>query len=141
MGAALRLPELHLDATLFNASTRDTHLAYVRQPQLGVGFRNAGAPMHMHHSALNALFAGKKRWWLVPPSASFWSFEPMAGWPSSKLYADLREKGLVFESVQQAGDLMFVPEGWGHATLLEGDNQGYGVGIGQEFIPNSSIFS
>jgi len=140
--AAVDKPELHVDMDLFPSKMRDAHVAYVRQPQLGIGFRGAGAPMHTHMHAFNALFTGVKRWWLAPPGSAFWSFEPMANWPASKMCKELLELGLISEVTQQAGDLMFVPPGWAHSTLLEGEQGGgFGVGIGQEFIPNSSIYS
>jgi hypothetical protein len=140
--AGVQRPELHNDMELCPPVLRDAHIAYVRQPQLGIGFRNSGAPMHTHLHAFNALFAGVKRWWLAPPSSAFWSFEPMADWHKSKMCTDLIELGQISEVTQRAGDLLFVPPGWAHATLLaDGEGGGYGVGIGQEFIPNSSIYS
>eukprot|EP00927_Polykrikos_kofoidii_P046728 TRINITY_DN4086_c0_g1_i1.p1 TRINITY_DN4086_c0_g1~~TRINITY_DN4086_c0_g1_i1.p1 ORF type:complete len:502 (-),score=63.43 TRINITY_DN4086_c0_g1_i1:117-1622(-) len=133
-----RVPELLDDAELLHTSFCDEDLvSYVRYPQFGVGRRGAGAPMHVHFAALNALFVGVKRWFLLPPSEAFWGVEPAGVWASSVECEKLRHSGVLLEVVQYPGDVLFVPEGWGHATLLEE----YCVGIGQEFIPRSSIWS
>lgn len=137
-----RMPELLSDAellppALFDAGDGLAKVAYARHPQLGVGPRGAGAPMHAHFAALNALFSGAKRWLLVPPEETFWGVSPASTWAASGEPAALRARGALLEVTQHPGDLLFVPEGWGHATVLEE----YGVGIGQEFIAESSIFS
>eukprot|EP00929_Paragymnodinium_shiwhaense_P081531 TRINITY_DN42692_c0_g1_i1.p1 TRINITY_DN42692_c0_g1~~TRINITY_DN42692_c0_g1_i1.p1 ORF type:complete len:494 (+),score=92.24 TRINITY_DN42692_c0_g1_i1:217-1698(+) len=140
----LLVPSIHRQADLFPEGVRDQYLSYLRQPQFGVGMPGAGAPLHVHHAALNALFAGKKRWWITSPDAAFWSRQPMASWKDSAALAELRRRDAVHEVLQEAGDLLFVPEGWAHATLLERGEHGaagFGVGIGQEFIPKTSLFS
>ncbi|CAJ1331272.1 unnamed protein product [Effrenium voratum] len=110
------------------------HCSHVRQPQFGVGFRGAGAPMHTHHAALNASLAGRKRWFLMPPEVAGWTLDPVAGWEGSEDFERKRKAGL-WEVTQEAGDLLFVPEGWGHATILDS----YAVGVAQEFVPWSSV--
>ena len=51
-------------ATVLGTAYMERHMSHVRVPQFAVGFRGAGAPMHTHHAALNASFAGPgwKRW-------------------------------------------------------------------------------
>lgn len=46
-------------ATAMSTAFMERHCSHVRVPQFGVGFRGAGAPMHTHHAALNASFAGR----------------------------------------------------------------------------------
>lgn len=130
-------PALLAGMELLPPEVRDPHVAYIRHPQFGLGFQGAGAPMHVHHAALNALFVGRKRWYLTPPRSALWTRQPSALWVESEECSVLRSSGDLLEVVQEAGDLIFVPEGWGHATLLES----FCVGIGQEFIPNSSVSS
>eukprot|EP00933_Yihiella_yeosuensis_P033045 TRINITY_DN26756_c0_g1_i1.p1 TRINITY_DN26756_c0_g1~~TRINITY_DN26756_c0_g1_i1.p1 ORF type:complete len:474 (-),score=76.65 TRINITY_DN26756_c0_g1_i1:18-1439(-) len=131
-------PQLLRDTKdLLPTDVREQHLAYVRRPQLGIGFRGSGAMLHSHHSAINVLFVGTKRWFLVPPAAAYWSRMPAATWVSSSELEDLRKQGLVVEVMQHAGDVVLVPDGWAHATLIED----YCVGIGQEFIANTSLAS
>ncbi len=49
-------------ATCLSTAFMERHCSHVRVPQFGVGFRGAGAPMHTHHAALNASFAGRVFW-------------------------------------------------------------------------------
>jgi len=137
VSVASRRPQMLDDAELLTPEAKACHVAYLRQPQFGLGFQGAGAPVHTHYAAFNGLFVGSKRWFLLPPQAAFWSFSPSASWEQSTQCAALRSQGLLLELTQHAGDLLFVPEGWGHATLL----QEYCVGVGQEFIPWSSLSS
>eukprot|EP00928_Gymnodinium_smaydae_P017568 TRINITY_DN16719_c0_g2_i1.p1 TRINITY_DN16719_c0_g2~~TRINITY_DN16719_c0_g2_i1.p1 ORF type:complete len:495 (-),score=94.08 TRINITY_DN16719_c0_g2_i1:361-1845(-) len=135
VAVASRCPELLRGIDLFPRDLCERHLAYVRQPQFGLGFRGAGAHWHSHHAALNALFIGQKQWFLTPPEATTWSRLPAAEWAASEERHALQASGALLEVTQCAGDLLFVPDGWGHATVL----QEYSVGVGQEFIPNSSM--
>ncbi|CAK9077983.1 Bifunctional arginine demethylase and lysyl-hydroxylase psr-1 (Phosphatidylserine receptor 1) [Durusdinium trenchii] len=130
-----RRRDLVKKASALTTSFMERHCSHVRVPQFGVGFRGAGAPMHTHHAALNASFAGRKRWLLCPPEAASWDLEPVCSWWQSDRYQRQRESGLLLEFQQEPGDLLFVPEGWGHATILES----YAVGVAQEFVPWSSI--
>lgn len=132
-----RCPALLADAEIILRNGWDQFAAYARQPQFGLGFSGAGAPMHLHHAALNALFVGSKRWYLLPPEAGLWRRGAPAAWAASPECAALRARGALLELRQHAGDLLFVPEGWGHATVLEE----YSVGVGQEFVPLSSMSS
>eukprot|EP00971_Amphidinium_carterae_P015140 298966-Amphidinium_carterae.1 len=93
--------------------------------------------MHTHHAAINALFLGTKRWFLVPPQSAFWSLLPSAAWASSDERRSLESTGNLIEIVQHADDVLYVPEGWGHCTLSEELT----IGVGQEFIPISSMSS
>lgn len=133
-----KAPELLGDVELLPpALCEEGHVAYVRHPQIGAGPPGAGVPMHAHFGALNALFSGAKKWFLLPPEHTFYGHAPVLRWSESSDCAAFRAEGSLVEVTQRAGDLLFIPEGWGHATLLEEP----GVGIGLEFIASSSIFS
>ena len=82
--------------------------------QFIMGPEASGAPMHFHVEAFNAAIVGRKRWFLVPPAKNFWSRKPAAAWFADN-YKAVRKP--VFECVQGPGDIMYVPEGYGHAVL------------------------
>ena len=84
------------------------HIFYIGPPGSHVYF-------HVHSAAANALVFGKKLWLLLPP---FIHWGPAVGemdeWldlPSSELPA----RPLV--AIQGPGDVLFIPEGWSHATI------------------------
>jgi hypothetical protein len=96
-----------------------------------VGPRNSGVPMHSHGPVWNALAWGRKLWALTPPSRSRFAPEGQhsldsewaAEWAARGRRAPRNSTAFC---VQHAGDLMFVPGGWGHATLFL--TEGLGVG-------------
>jgi hypothetical protein len=90
--------------TLAESDILDFHLL--------VGPEGSGAPAHFHTGAVNALLFGRKRWFLYPPSAAFWSKKAALPW-----LMDGDGIGEPIECVQQPGDIMFVPATWGHAVL------------------------
>ena len=93
-----------------------------------IGGNGSGTPAHHHSAVWNALTFGRKLWALQPPASA--TFGPAgehpldSSWwrewqarqqdaapspspsPSSHLFC-----------VQAAGTLLYIPEGWGHATL------------------------
>mmetsp|Transcript_41396 Transcript_41396/g.74324 ORF Transcript_41396/g.74324 Transcript_41396/m.74324 type:complete len:85 (-) Transcript_41396:103-357(-) len=83
--------------------------------------------MHHHPAAINTLYYGRKLWFLLPPAEGGWSNEApyrtllrTGGYPDAKT------------CVQEAGDLLFVPTDWSHATLCLSDS----VGVAHEFDLN-----
>jgi len=88
-----------------------------------VGASGSGIPFHHHTHAYNELLAGAKRWSFLPPGDRdldegvrrrghlAWLREVLPGLPP----------GGVLECTQQPGDVIFVPEGWWHATLNLGE--------------------
>eukprot|EP00009_Paramoeba_aestuarina_P015769 CAMPEP_0201543358 /NCGR_PEP_ID=MMETSP0161_2-20130828/72555_1 /ASSEMBLY_ACC=CAM_ASM_000251 /TAXON_ID=180227 /ORGANISM="Neoparamoeba aestuarina, Strain SoJaBio B1-5/56/2" /LENGTH=368 /DNA_ID=CAMNT_0047951133 /DNA_START=531 /DNA_END=1634 /DNA_ORIENTATION=+ len=93
--------------------------------QFALGGIGSGAPVHSHCDAVNGLVFGKKIWWLLPPSASFYSKSHPIQWLCDLMEEERgkkeRGKGVgpeqVMMCVQQAGDAMFVPKRWAHSTL------------------------
>ncbi|CAE8611064.1 unnamed protein product [Polarella glacialis] len=85
--------------------------------QFGVGDEGSGSPLHFHQDAINILLSGRKRWWLVPPARAAMSrVHPLdalqnASSPEGELYT----QAMVLE--QEPGDIMYVPDMWGHAVL------------------------
>lgn len=84
-----------------------------RQVQLAIGPEGSGAPLHYHKAAVNTLFYGRKKWFLTPPKDSVYSSRPLLEWVGTD---KLETKSVVLECVQQPGDVIFVPDFWGHAT-------------------------
>jgi hypothetical protein len=88
-----------------------------------VGASGSGIPFHRHANAYNELLVGAKRWSFLSPGDRdidegvrrrghlAWLREVLPGLPP----------GDVLECTQQPGDVIFVPEGWWHATLNLGE--------------------
>ena len=101
--------------------------------QLHLGQAGSGAPLHYHMTAINLLAYGHKRWRLYPPEATGFAYEPSAGiWSGRPLEAPPGGATTAFlECEQRGGDLLLVPEMWGHATL---NLAAVSVGAAIEFI-------
>lgn len=90
--------------------------------QLSFGDAGSGTPMHSHSAAYNYLLFGKKHWYLTPPPnvkrregagvqhVQAWLQDPDA-------YAAYKTENVLTECIQRPGELLFIPAGWGHATL------------------------
>ena len=108
-------------------------------PQFYMGPANSGAPFHVHNIAVNALIYGRKRWALLPPPAAQYSIRH-----PTLTFAELDEatakgdpKGMpsfstsyggrlaMMQCVQEAGDILMVPDGWGHSTLNVAESVGW----------------
>ena len=81
-----------------------------------VGPAGSGVNFHQHTNAWNALFYGRKRWFLFPPALTAYSFLPMRDWLAEHKNASLTTASRPLRCTQHAGDVLFVPEMWGHAT-------------------------
>eukprot|EP01062_Namystynia_karyoxenos_P016474 TRINITY_DN16010_c0_g1_i2.p1 TRINITY_DN16010_c0_g1~~TRINITY_DN16010_c0_g1_i2.p1 ORF type:complete len:595 (+),score=132.12 TRINITY_DN16010_c0_g1_i2:73-1785(+) len=78
--------------------------------QWTLGGAGSGSPPHLHQDALNGVCFGRKHWLLWPPSRAFVSARPAA-----EVFAGGHDAPL--QASQHAGDVLYVPEGWGHAVL------------------------
>ena len=89
--------------------------------QLAIGPPRSGAPVHFHRAAVNTLAYGRKRWFLFPPDAAHQSILASSHWLQQEY--STHSKALFsggetpIECVQSAGDALFVPNGWAHATI------------------------
>ena len=98
---------------------------------------------------MNALVYGRKLWLLLPPERALYSALPMAGWlaaaeargsaeapnatsPTTTAAARGLPKGALV-CVQRAGDVMYVPPGWGHAVLNLNTSVGVAIEMGTVF--------
>eukprot|EP01059_Diplonema_ambulator_P036148 TRINITY_DN8895_c0_g3_i1.p1 TRINITY_DN8895_c0_g3~~TRINITY_DN8895_c0_g3_i1.p1 ORF type:complete len:584 (+),score=145.03 TRINITY_DN8895_c0_g3_i1:1479-3230(+) len=94
-------------------------------PQWSFGADGSGSPPHLHQDAVNGVCFGQKEWLIWPPAATFLStvpahefYKPIPAWAGSPIKA-----------TQLAGDLLYIPEGWGHAVL----NVGPTLGVATEY--------
>eukprot|EP00949_MAST-11_sp_MAST-11-sp1_P001701 g1701.t1 len=87
--------------------------------QFSYGYSLSGAAPHYHGAAANVLVSGKKSWRLTPPGNSRCSeFSKRHAHTVFQNGKDSCEPCLRVE--QEAGDVLFVPEFWSHATLNHG---------------------
>ena len=93
--------------------------------------------------AFNVAFTGRKRWFMVPAPQSFWSRKPIIQWFREWLHEGLHENladysthGVppMFQCIQEAGDIMYVPENYGHAVLNLEDS----VAVAAEMVPKEA---
>lgn len=97
-------------------------------PELYLGGPGSGAPMHFHGDAFNALMWGGKAWFLLPPGEAHYSTVPPAV-DQGLLGGGGGGEGLL-RCKQAAGDVMYIPKGWGHAVL----NLNTSVGFAADFV-------
>lgn len=87
--------------------------------------QGTGSAEHYHRNAINALVHGSKQWWLVPRHAAGFSVRHPLRIPPRA-----HESEGALRCVQHAGEIMYVPRGWGHAVVNHADT----VGLAFEFI-------
>ena len=94
-----------------------------------VGPTHSGAYFHAHFAAWNAVVYGRKRWLLMPPGAYYGQVHngntTVIQWIERNL-----DKYKPLDCVQEAGTMLFVPEGWAHATINLDDTIGIAIEVG-----------
>lgn len=105
-------------------SHRDTASAAILM-RLGVGGSGSGVGFHDHELAINLAFAGRKRWLVARPGKQ----QVPASSPEELLHRVLPsaafqrpwrmlgERGQTWDCTQTAGEMVFVPEHFLHATV------------------------
>ena len=93
-----------------------------------IGKTGSGIGLHAHQDAWNQVLFGAKRWTLypgspggVPPEAGYNPTEPHLQWLKDVYPAVKDGANRPLECIQHAGDVIYVPEGWYHATVNLGD--------------------
>jgi hypothetical protein len=100
---------------------KQSHISSIA-PQFYVGGEGSGAPVHYHNEAFNALAWGRKKWALYPPAQAFYSTTPAREtWEDEDKEKEKEEEKETSENAalycfQEAGDILFVPNSWGHGT-------------------------
>jgi len=84
----------------------------------------------VHRSGYNLLFEGTKTWYLMRPEHSYTTNLHVKRWLAETAAGELsRNHSHVLQCTQHAGDVMFVPRDWGHATLIDEDVFGFACEI------------
>ncbi len=106
--------------------------------QLYVGPALSGSPLHHHLNALNILYYGSKQWFMIPPQDGLYQIKHAHKWFREDFLAFRNGAGseasaaslqAVMMCVQQAGDLIYVPDHWSHSVINLADS----VGTASEF--------
>lgn len=91
------------------------------QQQLYLGPAGSGAPLHFHGHAFNALAWGTKQWYLLPPTDAVFSKQPALDWARNLALSSAAGSHVghapPLRCAQRAGDVLYVPALWSHATL------------------------
>jgi hypothetical protein len=67
---------------------------------------------------VNILLYGRKRWFLRPPKHAIYSRKAILPWFKEQYPHDKQlPHTVLYECVQQPGELLFVPDGWSHGIL------------------------
>ena len=90
-----------------------------------LGWNNSGLSFHGHEEAFNALVLGKKKWMLVDPAKNpnFPDLADKMDW-LQRVLPTLSANERPLECEQNPGDVIFVPENWGHAVWNDPDGTG-----------------
>ena len=101
-----------------------------------VGAKGSGSHLHAHVATFNALVYGRKHWYLIPPEHGLEDTYTEQHAPIeafvSKGVASLRARGIkVLEFVQQAGEIIVVPNNWLHAVINLEDSVGISHQLGE----------
>lgn len=73
--------------------------------------------MHYHNSAWNALIYGAKQWVIYPPRNMIMSNKQMLEFYETDMSAFAARGVKPLTCVQTAGDVLIIPESWGHGVL------------------------
>ena len=107
---------------LLNRSSRQSAVDWY----FSLGKRDSGVHMHHHTDGFALIHAGVKRfffyaaWSTLPPITSRSRF-PIRQWLDERVYPKLLPAERPHECSALAGDLVYVPEGWFHATIVESE--------------------
>ena len=120
--ADIAVPQLLKDAA--NQSLIDPALAPHQDGtfEFMIGPAGTGASMHTHRPAWNALVHGRKRWFIMPP-VDHDRDDIMATMSALRWFRDVLPTIAhghaveAFEFVQEAGEVVWIPDGWPHAVL------------------------
>ena len=89
-----------------------------------IGKAKSGLAFHQHTQSYNELIHGEKRWYLYAPGAipkeGFSPWETHIEW-LDVVSPSLAQKDRPLEVTQRPGEVLYIPEGWYHATVSLSD--------------------
>lgn len=89
-----------------------------------LGASGSGVVFHKHADTWNGVVFGNKRWFLYPisktPPGGVYHGYTLLDWVE-RVYPNLEDKDKPLECVQRGGEILYLPEGYYHATLNLGD--------------------
>ena len=85
--------------------------------QWAFGGEGTGAPVHYHNTAWNALVYGAKKWIIYPPHSMIMSNRQILEYFETDKQTFEARGVHSLSCVQTAGDVIIVPEIWGHGVL------------------------
>lgn len=121
----------------------DQHPDIVKQIPQAVGFQSAGesagkqfylgpkdtgAQPHTHNHAWNMMAYGRKLWYMWSPDAAFYTTIPSRPY-IDRFVRQLPTNERPMSCIQEAGDFVYVPAGWGHTALNLEDSIGIAIGF------------
>jgi hypothetical protein len=87
-----------------------------------LGGPRSGVSLHAHTDGWNGLVHGRKRWFFYPPNVlpplDFPVYRGQIKW-EKEIYPQIKENPTLpapLECTQESGDIIYIPEGWFHAT-------------------------
>lgn len=85
--------------------------------QWALGGAGTGAPIHFHNTAWAALVYGAKKWLIYPPHDMIMSNRQILDFYETERESFAARGVHPVTCVQTAGDVMIIPESWGHGVL------------------------
>eukprot|EP00615_Pteridomonas_danica_P011961 CAMPEP_0114346950 /NCGR_PEP_ID=MMETSP0101-20121206/13493_1 /TAXON_ID=38822 ORGANISM="Pteridomonas danica, Strain PT" /NCGR_SAMPLE_ID=MMETSP0101 /ASSEMBLY_ACC=CAM_ASM_000211 /LENGTH=1385 /DNA_ID=CAMNT_0001483933 /DNA_START=329 /DNA_END=4486 /DNA_ORIENTATION=- len=110
---------------------REYRSAFVNM-QWALGTMGSGAPVHFHNVAWNQLFYGRKHWYILPPRTTLMGKKQVLDWVENDIETLEKEGFHILECTQQQGDILIIPEMWGHAVLNTQDS----IAVASELAAN-----
>eukprot|EP00933_Yihiella_yeosuensis_P003735 TRINITY_DN10695_c0_g3_i1.p1 TRINITY_DN10695_c0_g3~~TRINITY_DN10695_c0_g3_i1.p1 ORF type:complete len:418 (+),score=68.63 TRINITY_DN10695_c0_g3_i1:136-1389(+) len=118
------IPGLSSALSYAKKSAKEAHLSVV----LALGTTGHGIPFHWHMDSYSVALYGRKRWAIYAPGkmtpTGFLASESFVTWLQKRRH-DFEGKRFLapeYECIQEPGDILYVPEGWYHATACIGDS-------------------
>ncbi|KAK3101813.1 hypothetical protein FSP39_006556 [Pinctada imbricata] len=108
-----------------------------------LGASGSGVTFHKHADAWNGVIYGQKRWFLypsshTPPGGVYPGFTQIEWYDI--VYPNLAEDDQPMECIQQAGEILYLPEGTYHGTINLGDTVAIGIQKKDATIETEKLF-
>ena len=105
--------------------------------QIFLGAANTGLSWHQHSQAYNVAMYGARHWFLAAPHNTMNQVQSTFDWLREWQAPPVEERDeRVMRCEQRAGDLIYVPQQWWHATLSLGET----VGLAQQMGGRRGLF-